>query len=426
MKVGSRIDGRYHVEELLGEGAMGRVFLARDVGLNRLVALKIIHPELARDPVNVARFRREAQALATVRNDHVVQVYAFGELEDTCFFAMEYVRGQSLDQIIDEHALQGTVVPLYRALSVLRLAANGLGSVHAKKLVHRDLKPANIVIEEITERPVIVDFGLAHARVRRRAALEQPRGGTPLYMAPEQADRDGSVSSFTDQYAFACVAFELLAGAAAFDGDDVPAILARHRNGPAPSITKLRPDLRATEPVFARAFTKEPLLRFETCSELVFALERALVGHKDERAAPTGSAELRVFAIGPRELHDVVRRATQMALRPRRFSVALLEAASLVLDAAQGEAPDLVLADLAGGGSDVLEMLARLRDLPGGDRTRIIGVGGQRAADEWRLSEVGLSGLVDRADAGAVEAVIRAVAIRAEWIRPTPCASTAY
>ncbi|MBN9166589.1 MAG: serine/threonine protein kinase, partial [Myxococcales bacterium] len=184
------IDGRYRVLGRLGAGAMGVVLRAEDVFLERPVAIKIVAP--SKDPAVGQRFVKEAQALAQVRHENVVQVYAFGPFQHSAYLAMELVMGESLESIIDAHTRQGTTVALPRAVALLRAVAHGLDAVHARQLVHRDVKPANIIVEKGTDRPVLIDFGLA-----RRRSKSDPRisitGGTPSYMAPEQAqDPDGT------------------------------------------------------------------------------------------------------------------------------------------------------------------------------------------------------------------------------------------
>ncbi|MEO8801150.1 MAG: serine/threonine-protein kinase, partial [Polyangiaceae bacterium] len=136
--LGAVVDGRYALEKIIGSGAMGVVYLARDLYLDRKIALKLIARELAQDPMTIARFRREAQALATVRHQHVVQVYAYGPHDSTYFFAMEFIDGETVDHLL---AAKGHALPPEEIISILRAVASGLGAVHAKGLVHRDVKP---------------------------------------------------------------------------------------------------------------------------------------------------------------------------------------------------------------------------------------------------------------------------------------------
>ncbi len=174
-------EGRYRIVRDLGAGAMGVVYLAHDVNLDRLVALKVIAPAHAESPEAVARLRREARGLAALRAPNVVGVHAFGEHEGTYFFAMEYVEGTDLETILDAER-RALAIP--RVVRVLREVASGLAAVHGAGLVHRDVKPANILIEEGTARTVLVDFGLADDALGAEGA-----GGSPAYCSRRTTPR---------------------------------------------------------------------------------------------------------------------------------------------------------------------------------------------------------------------------------------------
>ncbi len=273
--LGAIVDGRYSLEKVIGSGAMGVVYLARDINLDRPLALKLIARELAQDPMTIARFRREAQALATVKHQHVVQVYSYGPHDGAYFFAMEFIDGETLEHMMSAH---GSPLPLDRVTSLLRAVASGLDAVHAKKLVHRDVKPGNIVIEFSTGRPVLVDFGLA-ANVRPTDGRTSFVGGTPYYMAPEQI-KAGDETAIppgppADQYALACMTFELLAGRPPFESQNVTAILAGHLHQTPPLLSDTHPDLAAIDAPLQRALSKQPHDRFETCEAFIAALEPA-------------------------------------------------------------------------------------------------------------------------------------------------------
>ncbi|MDB4936176.1 MAG: Serine/threonine protein kinase [Labilithrix sp.] len=291
MPIPSRlIDGRYKLIRELGAGSMGVVHLAEDVFLDRAVAIKVIDPGHASDPVTIERFKKEAQALAKIRHQNVVQVYAFGPHARSFYFAMEYVEGRSLESAIDN----GETVDVAQSIEIVRAVANGLGAVHERKLVHRDVKPSNIVIEAETGRPVLIDFGLA-----RRRSASNPRfsitAGTPMYMAPEQAtDPDGTRTTFrADIYALACTAYELFTGHAVFEHDDVFEILKGHLKSPPPLLSARRPDLALLDPAFMRALAKAPEERHETAiafvEELADALRRSEKQRKRDTVAPTSS-----------------------------------------------------------------------------------------------------------------------------------------
>jgi serine/threonine protein kinase len=274
--LGAIVDGRYSLEKVIGSGAMGVVYLARDLNLDRPLALKLIARELAQDPQTIARFRREAQALATVKHQHVVQVYSYGPHDGAYFFAMEFIDGETLDHVMSAHV---SPLPIERVTSILRSVASGLGAVHAKKLVHRDVKPGNIVIEHSTGRPVLVDFGLA-ANVRPTDGRTSFVGGTPYYMAPEQIKAGENNAPppgpEADQYALACMTFELLTGRPPFEAANVTAILAGHLHRAPPLLSDTHPDLAAIDGPLQRALAKKPEDRFESCEAFIAALEPAL------------------------------------------------------------------------------------------------------------------------------------------------------
>jgi serine/threonine protein kinase len=284
------IDGRYELVRELGAGSMGVVHLANDVFLDRRVAIKVIDPRHASDPTSVERFKKEARALAKIRHQNVVQIYAFGPHERSFYFAMEYVEGRSLEAAIDA----GDTVDVAHGVEILRAIAGGLGAVHELKLVHRDVKPSNIVIESATGRPLLIDFGLA-----RRRSASNPRfsvtAGTPMYMAPEQAtDPDGTKVTFrADIYALACTAYELFTGHAVFEGDDVFTILKGHLKSPPPPLSKHRPDLAILDAAFARALAKVPEERHESATafveELTAALDKRTAQQKRDTLAPASS-----------------------------------------------------------------------------------------------------------------------------------------
>lgn len=277
------IDGRYRVAEQLGAGSMGVVYRAEDVFLGRTVAIKVIDPAHGADEETGERFLKEARALAQIRHDNVVQVYAFGPHGDSFYFAMEYIAGRNLDDVLEELNARGESMTPQAAMAIIRPIARGLGAVHDRGLVHRDVKPGNIVLEHGTGRPVLVDFGLARQRSNATAKMSSV-AGTPSYMAPEQAtDPDGSrVTYRADVYALAGTVFELLSGKPMFDHEDVFEILKAHLEQPPTPISSLRPELAAFDAPIARALAKDPLARHESCEAFLADLEAA--AKKTERA----------------------------------------------------------------------------------------------------------------------------------------------
>ena len=180
---------QYEVVEIVGRGGMGLVLRAYDTKLNRVVAIKVIVPELAANPMAVRRFLREARAAAAVSHDHVVTIHAIDEVNRPAFIVMEFVDGQSLQEKIDRSgALQLTEI-----LRIGMQTAAGLAAAHKQGLVHRDIKPANILLENGVERVKLTDFGLARAVDDVSVTQTGQIAGTPQYMSPEQCKGTRSI-----------------------------------------------------------------------------------------------------------------------------------------------------------------------------------------------------------------------------------------
>ena len=233
LEAGTRL-GQLEVVSLLGEGGMGQVYRARDPKLGREVAVKVLPEELAADPARVARFRREAQLLASLSHPHVAAIHGFDDDGERHFLVMELVDGQPLDARLRQGPL-----PLDEAIEVARQVAEGLEAAHASGIVHRDLKPANVMVRA-DGQVKLLDFGLAKALVDEPEAAgglsqsptlltaETQHGvllGTAAYMSPEQA-RGKKVDARTDVWAFGCLLHEMLTGKRAFPGETVSDTLA--------------------------------------------------------------------------------------------------------------------------------------------------------------------------------------------------------
>jgi len=267
------VDGRYLVRRMIGRGSMGVVYLARDLGLDRDVALKVVGSAWSNDAEIVARFQQEARCLASVRSPNVVQIYAFGRQRGSLFFAMEHVRGRTLGVILAELRARRALLPLDRVLDIVRQVGEGLSAVHDAGLVHRDIKPGNIVIEEGTGRPVLVDFGLAVPE----ACGSESFCGTFEYMPPEQAALGGHVTVRSDVYALACTVFEVLTGDIPFTADDAPALVRKHASEPPPPVSSRRRNGKPFDAVLARGLAKDPAQRYPSCAAFADALTQAAV-----------------------------------------------------------------------------------------------------------------------------------------------------
>ena len=401
---GAVIDGKYAVEVELGRGAMGVIYLARDVGLRRLVAVKVMAPAIARDPDTRERFQREATALANVRHDHVAHVYSFGPHERSFFFAMEYIRGRNLDEIVSDAALRGETLPVGRAIQVLKQVGRALHAVHGAHMVHRDVKPSNVVLEEATGRAVLIDFGLAQVTDAKNPKITMG-GGTPAYMAPEQAAvvvESTAITARADIYAFGCSAYEVFTGRPPFVDDDPYEVIRRHAEDTAAPMSQLRAELAPLDDVIAKAIEKKPENRHESVLAMMDALTRAgvawggpprpppRVGGASEAPPAKASAVAHVLVVGRDvTLRETVARAAALALTRVPTHVELVASAALAVATAMRQMPDLVvLEDL--GGASWPETIATLRALPHGERFQLVVVGGPVAsAQRAKASRVG-------------------------------------
>jgi protein kinase-like protein len=274
---GSEIAG-YRIEGVIGRGGMGVVYLAEQRSLNRMVALKVVAPELAADEGFRARFVREAQLAASLEHPNIIPIHDAGEDGDTLFISMRYVPGVDLDHRLDE----GGALPLEETVDVMRQAGNALDAAHAAGLVHRDVKPANILIASGVGpspegRVFLTDFGLTK-RLDSRTRLTRTGFflGTVAYSAPEQL-QGREVDGRTDVYSLVCVLYQCLTGALPFQRDTDPAMVAAHLMDPPPAPTALRRELPpALDDLVRRGMAKSPDDRYQTCREVVDELQRAI------------------------------------------------------------------------------------------------------------------------------------------------------
>jgi serine/threonine protein kinase len=264
--------GQYLVERELGRGGMGVVYLAREVRLDRLVALKVLPPHLAADPTIRERFLREARTAAQLSHPNIVPIYRAEEIGGFAFFAMAYIEGENLaERIRDRGGL-----PPAEVVRVLRESAWALAYAHARGVVHRDIKAANIMIERGTGRAVVTDFGIA--RDTRSASLTTPGEviGTAYFMSPEQAN-GGDVDGRTDLYSLGVAGFQALSARLPFEGDNPNAVLVAVATRPAPSLREFAPSLPpALIEVIDRCLQRDPALRYATGEDLAAALGQAV------------------------------------------------------------------------------------------------------------------------------------------------------
>ena len=274
-RVGSLVAG-YRLEAQVGAGGMAVVFRARDERLGRLVALKILAPALAADEGFRRRFIAESRAAAAVDDPHIIPVYEAGESGGVLFIAMRFVAGGDLRRVLGREG----PLPAARAAEFISPVASALDAAHRAGLVHRDVKPANILVDASAGRPdhvYLSDFGVSKGAVSSVSLTGTGHFlGTPDYSAPEQV-QGRTVDGRTDQYALACVAFQLLTGSVPFERDQGMAVLLAHLSELPPSLAARRPGLPgAADRVLARAMAKAPEKRYGSCRDFADALREAL------------------------------------------------------------------------------------------------------------------------------------------------------
>jgi serine/threonine protein kinase/beta-lactam-binding protein with PASTA domain len=284
---GHKYGGRYEIRRSIASGGMAEVFMARDALLNRTVALKLMHPEYAGNKAFVERFRREAQAAASLNDPRIVSIYDWGSDDGTYFIVMEYVEGNTLSEIIRSSG------PL-DITSAVKIAADVCGALHLahrKGIVHRDIKPANIALT-MNGQTKVMDFGIARAASDGAEQVTQTGMviGTASYFSPEQA-QGRTVDARSDVYSVGVVLYEMLTGVVPFKGDSPVAVAYKHvTEDPVPPrdlASDIPPELEA---VVMKAMAKNPDNRYQNADKMREDLERILRGEQVE-ATPLLSEE---------------------------------------------------------------------------------------------------------------------------------------
>jgi eukaryotic-like serine/threonine-protein kinase len=277
---------RYVLERVLGRGGMATVYLARDLKHDRLLALKVLDPDVAAS-LGPERFQREIRVAARLHHPHVLSVYDSGQAAGRLWFSMPYVRGESLRERLRREG----ILPIDEALRITRQAAQALSYAHKEGVVHRDVKPENLLLTEDGSTQV-ADFGIARAvesQTEQRLTEIGVALGTPAYMAPEQSSGDGLVDTRADQYALAATCHEMLTGAPPFTGSSSHDLIVRRFTTPVPRVRTSRPEVPAeVEEALHRALALKPGDRFATMAEFGAALGG---GHftTDPNAAPAAA-----------------------------------------------------------------------------------------------------------------------------------------
>jgi serine/threonine protein kinase len=277
--IGRQVAG-YRIEREIGRGGMAVVYRAKDLRLDRTVALKLLAPELARNDTFRRRFTHESRAAAAIDHPHIVPVFEAGETDGVLYIAMRYVPGSDLRHLLDR---EGPLTPA-TALRVAAQIASALDAAHEHGLVHRDVKPGNILVARGTdsdhpEHAYLTDFGLTKKSLSLTGFTTVGQFvGTLDYVAPEQISGK-PVDARCDVYGFACVIYECLTGHPPFRRDEDMALLWAHQYDEPPPLTEERPDLAPpVDAVFAGALAKSPDDRQDSCLGFVADLRAAMAG----------------------------------------------------------------------------------------------------------------------------------------------------
>ena len=284
------IDGRYELRGLLGHGGMGAVFLAVELNLDRLVAIKVLPPTLAGDDEVLGRFQREAKTAARLDHPAIVPIYSVEEREGLHYFVMKFVPGVDLQ---DE--LSGGAMEVERARELLWECAVALGHAHRRGVIHRDVKPANVMIDP-GGRAVLTDFGIAKAaRLGTQMTSTGQMLGTPQYMSPEQMD-GVEVDGRADQYSLGMVGYHMLTGRSPFGEASLAALVVKQMSEDPEPISSVRSDVpKEMIDAIERAIRKKPDERFSTMEDFAAVLwpQRAGAMEGGGGASPSGAQRTR-------------------------------------------------------------------------------------------------------------------------------------
>jgi serine/threonine-protein kinase len=262
--------GRYRLVTLLGRGGMGEVWRAHDTETDRVVAIKLLPPDLSGDEEFQQRFRREAHAAARLNDPHVIPIHNYGEIDGQLYVDMRLIEGRDLQTVLAD----GPLDPV-RAVLVIDQVAKALHAAHEVGLLHRDIKPSNILLDR-NDFAYLIDFGIARAIEETRMTKSGDTIGTFQYIAPERLDT-GTEDARADIYSLACVLYESLTGHPPFPGSSTAQLINAHLNAPPPRPSTTQPDVPPqVDDVIATGMAKDPDQRYATTVELATAAHNAI------------------------------------------------------------------------------------------------------------------------------------------------------
>ncbi|WP_457337991.1 protein kinase domain-containing protein, partial [Rhizobacter sp. P5_C2] len=374
--------GRYQITERIGRGGMASVYRAHDPGIDRTIAIKFLHAAYCEEEEYRARFLREARAAGMLSHPNIVTVHDVGEIEGRPYMAMELIEGEPMNELM---ARSGPM-PIRDTLVIVLQLAKALDYAHAKGIVHRDIKPSNIMVLKGTSTVKVTDFGIAHVTTGASSTHQTRVGdvlGTPQYMSPEQT-KGSKVDGRSDLFSVGIILYQMLSGAAPFQGDSIVALAMKIATEEPTPIDKLRTGLPlGVRRIVERCLAKQPERRFQTGQELAAAISQAM-----------------------RDIEDDAREKEKPRILPLRVKWALMMGA-------------IVFAVMAVTGAVVnrqqtAAMMAQVTDY-GASLSRFIAA--QNAvsalADEWVAVEVSVGEVMKTRDFTSVSVVDRAGVVRA-------------
>lgn len=275
---GQKINDRYEIEKLIGEGGMANVYLARDTILDRKVAVKVLRGDLAGDDKFVRRFQREALSASSLSHPNIVEIYDVGEDEGNFYIVMEFIEGKTLKQLIKKRG----VLTLSETMDIMLQLLDALSSAHDSYIIHRDIKPQNIMVKE-SGLVKITDFGIAMALNSVELTQTNSVMGSVHYLPPEQASGKGSTIR-SDIYSLGILMFEMLTGKMPYRGDSAVEIALKHMKEELPSVKEINPVIpQSVENIIIKASAKNPKNRFKDAREMAESIKTCLdESRKDE------------------------------------------------------------------------------------------------------------------------------------------------
>lgn len=401
--VGERLANTYSITRVLGEGAMGVVLLGRDVRLERDVAIKLIHPDFVASPEAHQRFLEEARAMARVRHENVVEIYAFDEYRGSPYFVMEFVPGTHVEAWMEQRG--DNAIAIDEAIGIIDQACRGVSAIHRAGAIHRDLKWSNVLIGPAF-RVCVADLGLARILDRPRKADRNTVSGTPAYMAPESvvgATVPAGMHDRADVYSLGVMAYELLVGRLPFEAEDPIEMMTAHVEQAPPLPSEIREELPpAFDKVLLAAMEKDPAQR--TAS--VDAFRRALLAARQSVHAKATELHFLVADDDP-DFAELV--SETLAFAFEGASVVTVPDGAAALRSIEHRSASLAVIDLDMPGMNGIELTAALRGTPNSEKMPILVATATGGAPDWRLLQaLGADGFVVKPiDPMALVALVR-------------------